>query len=429
MSSLKQIFKSILPENIKDIPLVDDAIDIFIDNLEKYSDFSINIKDLTKYENYAAKVDDAILEPSATEIRENILKVYLSSLYTVLSNAQTNKGIEAKLATSQAEKIPLKEDITKIINDEYIISNKLFKQKVGTKLGMEYAYNLAKYLQDGETEVSNFELEELQPFHYKSSGTAFKEIYEQIIKPLSHPVGFTYSYIQALSESLTDVFGLIYSYEVTAVEVRCLSGYIDVFTDAADDTLVKIKYLASINTATNDYYTEEEYNELVNVYTNKVIDSFEISYVNNVQTKEVLFTDGTYLKQTTDPIVVYYRSYSDEIADNDTYIKEYIDHCSLFVDYEEEYAIGYEEINEFLVEFDSGSETYNITDPENLEDDLVIFLRALGGYYLYGLAETDGLLKYITTTLDPGESPYPAENDPNVTVIGRYLYTEPDPVE
>ena len=105
---LQAIFDSITPQNIKDIPLLADAMEIFINNLENNSSISTDIREVFSADN--------------TEIRENLLKIYISSLYSVISNIQQNKDIQEKFR--EGEGLVLSKDITEILNDEYFSTNK-----------------------------------------------------------------------------------------------------------------------------------------------------------------------------------------------------------------------------------------------------------------------------------------------------------------
>lgn len=424
--ALQEIFNAITPDNIKNIPLIRDAMEIFIKNLEEVSVLSVDINKITSHDNYKKQYGNEIFKDSAVELRSNLLKMYLNALYHILSEVQTNKIIQNKIELSKQPIVPLKGDITETLNDEYLISNKEFKQRVGTKLGLEYAYNLAKYLENNETTVKTFKLEEIQPFHYKTEGTIFKETYENIVKPLSHPIGFTYTYFQALTQSIVDLFGLVTEYNVQKIEVRCLSGHIDVFTKDSDDTNVKADFLNRINDATSKLYTEQEYNESITVYTNKIVETFTNNYINDNPHRSILFTDGTYLDLTTNPIQVYYRYYVDELAKNDTYIKYYTEHCSLYVEYTEALRINYtDDIEKFVTTF-FVDDLFLLTDIANVTDDLLTYFRATNGHYLYSTLDN----KYFYTPLFDNEEPFIEETPAGpILVTGYYLITLPDETE
>ena len=258
--NLKYIFDAITPENIKNIPVIRSAMDIFIQNLEKNAKVS---KDIRK-----------IYESDNENIKIALVKTYLNSLYNVISKAQTNKVIKNKLDEHELLDVPLKTKITSILNEENSIVGKVQKQKTGTKVGIEYAYNLAMYLETG-SQVSDFNIEEVQPFHFKTDGSLFKEMYEAVVKPISHPIGFTYDYSQVIKDSITDFFGVNILYDFSKIEVRCFTtGRFDVFTDNENDALIKADFLTRINPLTNAKFTESEFFAQVNINYNKVVKEY-----------------------------------------------------------------------------------------------------------------------------------------------------------
>lgn len=402
---LQSIFDSITPDNIKGIPLIEDAMKIFIQNLEDNSDIAVDIRKIFDKDN--------------TEIRENLLKIYLSSLYSIITNVQQNKDITDKF--EEGEGIVLEKDINEILNDEYFTTNKEYKQRVGTKLGIDYTYLLAKYMQTNEFTESDFALNELQPFHFQTEGTIYRELYENVVKPLAHPIGFTYIYNRLIRETLVDLFGVKKVYDVSSIEVRCLSGYYDVFTPDNDDTNIKADFLNRINPLTAELFTEEEYNEFINVRTSKVIEEVEIDTKDGNPHKEVLFTDGTLLEAYTNPIRVYYRNYIDELLDTNNYITQYTSHCSLFIDYTETFEVTYtDEIVEFLEEFTPEDDVSNFIN-ETADDLLLLSVFSDVGYYFHTDdtvdAEGDGVGGYYFKLLDYIPVEY---NDSDIINIGQF---------
>jgi hypothetical protein len=324
---LKEIFESLLPDNIKDIELVQDAIDIFVKNLEENSEISIQIRDMFTSDNDI--------------IKENLFKVYLNSLFTILEQLQEDQVILKKLNDAGRTNALVNNDIKDILNEEYFITSKTFKQNKGTRLGIEYAYNLTKKIEGDTTAENLFRLIEQQPFHFRTEGSIFKEMYERVVKPLSHPIGFTHTYQQIARESLTELFGIEFIYDVKAVEVRCIDGNYDVFTPDSTPARVKEEFLQRNNILTGELFTEEEYERQVNVNLNKVIKNFETEATDIGTHLEIIFTDGTYLEQYPSPLQVYYRNYVDELEGTQNYLKQYSDHCSLFVEYDQDFKFTY----------------------------------------------------------------------------------------
>jgi len=353
--NLKDIFEVITPENIKDIPLLQTAMEIFIENLEENAQISQDIKQI--YENEFVDSDSESLQDSKKIIRQALLDTYVTALYNTLTKAQSNPAIKAKLAVAKSndENYPFLNDIDSILNQEYFVTNKSVKQKKGTSVGIEYTYNLVKYL-ESTTNSNDFNLTEVKPFHFRTDGSIYREMYEGIVKPLSHPLGFTYAYSQIVQESISDLFGIELTYLLGSIEIRSLEGTFDVFTADADDTNVKANFLTRQNPVTGALFTEKTYNEQVTVWTNKVVENFTDETEENKNKRTILFTDGTYIEQVTNPIELLYQNYQDFLDGSTEQIKEFSGHYSLFVEYESDIVFQYQdEIDQFLA-------TLNITD-------------------------------------------------------------------
>jgi hypothetical protein len=359
--NLKYIFDAITPENIKNIPVIRSAMDIFIQNLEKNAKVAKDIRKIYESDNENVKIA--------------LIKTYLNSLYNVISKAQTSKVIKNKLDEYRLSDVPLKTKITSILTEENAIIGKSQKEKTGTKVGIEYAYNLAMYLETG-FQVNDFNIEEIQPFHFKTDGSLFKEIYESIVKPISHPIGFTYDYNQVIKDSITDFFGVNIIYDFSKIEVRCFS-IMDfyVFTDNEDDSLIKVDFLSRINPLTNAKFTESEFYTQVNINYNKVVKEYLNFTIDRRIYKCIIFNDDTVLEQYTNPIDIKYRTLYNYNNNIEEYIETYDTHSSLFLDYVTDYEFIYNENIEVYETLEvtkikennngnSGQQNYNLTSEE-----------------------------------------------------------------
>lgn len=342
--TLQHIFEAITPDNIKEIPLVKTAMGIFIEILEENCKISQNIRKIYEDEN--------------EHIRIALIETYIKSLYNVLSKAQDNPVLIKKLLSNDPDsKFPLSNELYKMFNVEDIITNKAFKQKVGTEVSIKYAYNIAKYFSGGGTE-DDFILEELKPFHFKTTGSVLKEMYETVVRPLSHPLGFTYMYNQVIKQIINDFYGIEFVYNFKKIEVRCsLNSSYQIFTSENNDINVKKDFLSRVNLKTGKLFTEEEYYQYVTVITDKVVSEYTDITVDNKNYRSILFTDGTYLEQSTNPINVNYMYYSDYINnDYSNLIQDYTDHCSLYLDFDIVHNFTYSD------NIDRMYEEFNITN-------------------------------------------------------------------
>lgn len=325
-TQITEAFKSLLPENIKQDPFLLDVIETYCEFLEENSKVSLDISQ--------------IMEKEEKVFREEYLKIYLDDLYRVFKAAETSPLISEKIESVNASlgytliERDFIGDITNRLSNEHLITSKSFKQKKGTRVGIEYIYNLIEDMDISQSAKGNFKLEEGAPFQMDIEGSIYKEMYDQIVKPVAHPLGWTYIYEQILKTILQDTFNIETIYNVTATEVRCLDGYFHVFTEAADDTAVKADFLGRINALTGSLFTEAEYNTYVTVVTNKTVDTLDLEDRNGAAYRQVLFTDGTYVEQYFDPISVSYKDTNGtETESDDTVLQEYANHCSLYLEY------------------------------------------------------------------------------------------------
>lgn len=276
--ALKEIFESITPDNIKDISLLRDAMNIFIEMLEETSGVSIDIKNIFNDQLYLSnlKIYENIIESYNLEInalqeeidskynelnayseyiqltqiekdqynllyseyialknqqyeiqnnetyikynnlvdlyksannnlKNSVSETYVNNLYKIIVNAQNSEELKTVLS-GFPDNVPLKQDVNKILNDEYFYSNKKFKQTLGTKKSIEYAYGFAKYLERNDTTPDDFYIDEKIPFYFHIKGQIYRETYENIVKPMSHPIGFSYHYIRDENSLLTDFY-------------------------------------------------------------------------------------------------------------------------------------------------------------------------------------------------------------------------------
>ena len=352
MSKLQEIFNAITPENIKDIPLLKTAMEIFIANLEENSQIATDVSKI--YDNAYDANDSAHLQEAKSNLRKGLLDVYLSVFFNTITNAQNSATIKAKLNSLGITDIPFINDAQRILNDEYFVTNKSFKEKLGTTTSINYAYNLTKFLESAE-HTNDMKLYEVRPFHFRTEGSIFKEMYENLVKPLAHPLGFTYTYSQIIKESIQDLFGVDITYNIFTIEMRNLDGRVHIFSENSNADWVKAQYVGvRINPNTNKVYTEEEYDTNVTVYLNKIPASFSDNIVDTRIVRAVIFTDGTILQQQTNPLEIVFMRNIDYINGVNAPIYNYNNsNWSLYVDYATDFTFQYtDEIEQYTETFD-----------------------------------------------------------------------------
>ncbi len=231
---IKKIIPALTPNNISEIPLLKDSIDIFLTYITKHSNISIDIKN--------------ILDQDKVVIYEEFIKIYLNGIYNILNKSEHNEALfnvfkrMSDTTNISIDEIDLSIDIVKLLKQEYILTNKHYKQAKGTSSAMEYIFNIIvnSGLQSDSFSNSMFQyFEGTNPFEYTIEATIIKEIYDYYVKPLTHPVGWLCNYQRVFYQTFTDYFNLKFNYNFSenGLEVRCMSG----------DSLNKDDYLNNIS--------------------------------------------------------------------------------------------------------------------------------------------------------------------------------------
>lgn len=296
MQNLQNIFESITPDNIKNVPVIKDAMAIFIETLEELSKESIDIRNM--FENPV--------------IKEELVKIYLDDLYKVFKTLQVNQKVVEKIEKINAAfgteyyKVDVIFNIAKYINEEHFLTFKSYKEKKGTEDAIRYIYELVGRKLLSEDSKVPFALIEYEPFNFNVSGNLPSELYEAVVRPLAHPLGFVYQYSQLVSILLEDVFLSTISYNTNALEVRCL--------------------LPNGTTNVTNYKYE------IDGVTPRVVKDIQTTETGLSSTKKIIFQDDKYLEQITTSLgqtSVYYKA-----QNGDTLVAYDTHQCSIYFDYE-----------------------------------------------------------------------------------------------
>jgi len=302
---LKDIVTTIIPQNIKDITLVKDSVDVFIDFITENSDISIDLKNA--------------FDENKTTLHEQFLKTYINNVYTVFQEASKSDSLYIKLKKIYSnfgidfDTIQLVNNITNYMKTEHLMTNKEFKELKGTKLGIEYIYNLVQnsgilgdlFTKPGQSKFQFSTGTNL--FEYNVSGSILNEAYELFVKPITHPLGWAYTYSRITEDWFSDVFNLSFTYDITDMRVICSYGNEDNYlTNTANDG-------SSIFPSINDSKVE---------YIEDII-------VSQGTKKTIHFKNGWFLQAWSDPIsTILYDEMGNELKNYDT-----LAHCSLYLKY------------------------------------------------------------------------------------------------
>lgn len=183
---LQVIFDCIVPDNIKNIPLIKVCTNIFIEQINRNSQIAINIGKLFDLENDTQiKIDGdnitQIIDSDAVKNSKDILRLglfytYINSIYTLILRLQRDR------------KIP-----ERFFNSEYLGGLREYQKNCGSKRAIHYMYAFAKYLETG-TIVHDLELTEGSILNLRYDGSLDKDIFIDFNKPLAHPCGWLCEY-------------------------------------------------------------------------------------------------------------------------------------------------------------------------------------------------------------------------------------------
>lgn len=298
IKDLNLIFEAITPENIRNVPIIRDAINIFIELLEEYSSESIDIRNI--FNN--------------TSVKEELIKIYLDDLYHVLQTINYNKQVIDKINETnefygtEYYKTNVIFDLKDFLTEEHFLSFKSFKQNKGTEKAINYIYDLINVFITPTEEALPFELIDNSPFNLEIRTSVPEEFYQHIVRPLAHPLGFLYEYYLYVQLILQDYFPEEkFSYNIRTLEIRCLQ-------EDGNTTVTDFQY----------------YTDLGGNTVERVVVDLITTFEGTNRVKIIEFDDGTYLKQTTtsagQTLVVYYDS-------DDSVLQNFTGQCSIYFDY------------------------------------------------------------------------------------------------
>jgi len=346
MSDLKPVFDALTPENIKNIPLMQDVINAFLVCLEQNALVSIDIKNLYDYINpkVLSSVANTTVGPTTIpneNLRNAIIDVYLVALKNALIDAQTNKTLQNKIKLRQKEQIALlNTPITNMLNSTQFSASKKYKESVGTIHSINYMYSLAKLLEASDSN-GNPIITEASPFHFVIEGGISKELYSTVVDPLSHPLGYTYSYKEVVSmNNLVDLFGLTKVFNPhPVIEIRGADGTYRVFTDYPDIATAKpilqqVFTTNRTNLSTFSLFTVPEFNDpnIVTIIPNKTVKSIIDDTTISGRYVEVVFTDNSVIKQINTNAQIDVTYYDANTGLTSTYSPTAAGHYSVYID-------------------------------------------------------------------------------------------------
>lgn len=219
--NIRIILDSIIPDNIKNIPLIQKSMDVFSELLERNSTISQRISNLysidrvsflrkDKFGNVTEVSDSDFLTNTKNNLKNALFDLYLNVLYHLFHDIQTDANIREATYKRSFSNTLINKNIHDILTSEYLGAFRFFQQNVGNKSSIRYIYQLAKYIETGYI-YDDLDIDEDGTFSLKYSGTLHKYYFSKFNQPLSHPCGWCYEYETILDIVLSDYFGVVYN--------------------------------------------------------------------------------------------------------------------------------------------------------------------------------------------------------------------------
>jgi len=205
-SNLKIQIVNSVPKPLYDKNLIKILIDFYFDvisDVQKILEDPIQIYE----DDFLAEEYIRTNNEEFEKVRVELLRTHLEELYKITTEIESseevyNKFVEIRKSLGiDNEALTITTNISTKLDNQYIHYSKIFKTRKGTAGSLYFMYDLinkSELQPIGEEDF--FEIIEGTtdrkgiPFHYTIKSTLYEEVYEETIKPLTHPVGFILNY-------------------------------------------------------------------------------------------------------------------------------------------------------------------------------------------------------------------------------------------
>ena len=228
---LKIILQSLVPDNIRQIPLVSSSIEAFAEMLEKNSAVACRIRRIFDVDNSVwykrdengniVQIPDSdypYIEQAKRNLKQGLFYTYLSVLFSRMEVICQNPDVIKIVGLRNISKSPLFKSPYDIANSEYLGSFRYFQQCSGTVPAIRYIYQFSRYLESGVLDDS-LELETGDPFFLDYKGELHKSVFLDFNKPLSHPCGWCFQYSTVAKKVFQDYYGIKFKYNIKTIIV------------------------------------------------------------------------------------------------------------------------------------------------------------------------------------------------------------------
>lgn len=371
----KSIAKNLVPENYKSNQFIMDVLDVFVDYIYENSSLAIDINNLYNSKNEV--------------LYEEIIKTYAANFYKTITDGSRNHKLTEAVRKAHEKygfnfnETQLDINVIHLLSQEQLELFKNFQQSKGTLRSIEFIYHIIEQLN-----IESFVLETdgqltIEPgeniFEYRVYGSMLPEIFEAFVKPLAHPVGWTYLFTRTYALKFEDYFLCKEVYDVNIFRVTCENiesednfktniGYL--FETDSDNNIIyennKPKtYKADGNPVFNVTRFGVNYPELtieseLKLVKNPTIKTIEKTSIKGNDKLVIYFESGEKLEQNSNPrnLILYYHNGINSL--NQEIKKDYTNFLSkraLELDYDRKVVTTIKDKYQFQVDFGLASTT------------------------------------------------------------------------
>lgn len=212
----KQLIQNIVPDNLKDIELYKVTVDAFMEYMEENAQLSLDVANIYNENN--------------PKIYEEILKIYANCFFRVIEEAKLNQNLQNEIVAYHKkfnidyDVSRLQLDLKKFLTFEDLRLLKLFQQSKGNISAMEYIHSIFNRIQFEDISLQSdttFSIEETgNPLEYKINSNMIQSVFEQFVKPLSHPVGWKYVFTKITEVAFKEYLFSSESYDFSILQIN-----------------------------------------------------------------------------------------------------------------------------------------------------------------------------------------------------------------
>ena len=172
--------------------------------------------------------------------RAELLKFHLNELFLAVENAYKDetfyKRIKSdfeKLGLETPSDLNIEEKLLKSLNQQRVNSNKIFNKNKGKLISFIYAFQVISNASIQAFNASDGFIRIIEnihpttgepiPFSYRVESSLYKETFDTIIKPLTHPIGFGNAFATLLTFIFEDYFLVKETKTLENCVIRCLN--------------------------------------------------------------------------------------------------------------------------------------------------------------------------------------------------------------